>query len=103
MKIRQFVFKREPTIGSRSHIVSIVTDDELDVFQRAFEIGFPKEEAEKIAKWAARAQEGSKRRGAELILSGGILSHVSVECRDPGPNWTAVVKRPARGKKGRTA
>lgn len=103
MKIKQFVFRREPTAGSRSRILSIVTDDEVDVFEKAFEIGFPKEEAEKLARWALKAQEGSRRRGAELILSEGVLSRISVECRDPGAHWASIVKKPVRKKRGRTA
>ena len=87
MKTKQFVFKLQPIAGARTRIISIVTNDAKDVFGKGYELGFSKEDALALAGWARRARNGSKRKAPGLTRHGYELASLTVECRDPGPNW----------------
>ena len=81
MKRKQIVIKVRELFEWRGTDYGVVTDDKLDVFQRAVEAGIGKETAEKIAKWSEKAKDGESFRPRDAADRGGDPIKVMVECR----------------------
>ena len=86
MKLKQVIFKVTPVVG-RTHFESIVTDDSLDVYQKAIELGYHKDEAKKLQQWIGRAQPDKERKEEKVFSLMYGLCWIGVICRDPGPGW----------------